>query len=222
MRWLEDERVRRPALIGGVGLVVVLITWMLTSRNGPVDPNAELARIDKAQAKHDVSTLKSSAQSQDPVVAARAVQALGAVGGPEARDVVRRSLEDPRWEVRQASAAAWGRVTDRNNRQESASLSGLIQKDPSPEVRRAAVSSADGLKALDSVPALIAALNDPDRSVRDSAMYSLDHILGVLVSHMYSPDDPPAKRQAAMAKVSAMFNDPNIKERLTRFYSEPH
>jgi HEAT repeat protein len=219
MRWLEDERAKRISVIVGLGLVVVVVLWLLTPSSTPADPNAALARIDKAQAKQDVATLKAAAQSPDATVAARAVQALGVVGGAEARDVVRQSMQDSRWEVRQASASAWAKV---GNRQNGAPLSGLIQKDPSPQVRRAAVSAADDLKAVDSVPDLIAALDDPDRSVRESAMYSLDHILGILVSHVYRPDDPPEQRKAAMAKITAQFNDPNFKQGLVRYYSEHH
>ena len=132
-------------------------------------------------------------------------------------------MSDSRPEVRAAAAYAWGSVGDSHD---GGSIDTLIA-DAAPEVRVAAASAAGRLAVMDSVPKLIAALDDKDRAVRESAWHALDRILGfklaeskMTVKYGYNPDDPSPKRQAYMASLKAFVSSPPKNKTLREYWDQ--
>jgi hypothetical protein len=214
---------KRPFYLAGAGGALLLAVWAVVPADGPpANPNSDLAQIEKWERQKDLDALAKAAGHQDPRVAARAVNALASVApGEQARAAVTQALKDPRAEVRQAAAGAWPQAFRGAGGLPSLPSPLLpAMKDASAGVRAAAVRAAGKALCFDVLPYLIAALDDPDRSVRESAVRALEEYLSLKFDSQYSPDDPQPKRRHFAARMTEFTNRPAVRTSLADWRAE--
>lgn len=199
---MSDDRKKRLLYVGGFGLVLVLATaaYQLASGNSaPPDPDANLADVQKAEAAKDAAKLSAAVGDADERKAAAAVGALARVGKrADAAPVIRRAMDDARPQVRQQAVRWYPRVADREDPQDVAVVRKAVTADKSKDVVIAGLKALGDMKAWDSLEAVYARMNDNDRTVRVAAALAAEEILFMPVTSHYRPDDPPAKRAAAI------------------------
>ncbi|MBI1371459.1 MAG: hypothetical protein GC159_01675 [Phycisphaera sp.] len=117
----------------------------------------------------------------------------------EAIPAVTQLVRDPRPEVRAAAVATLGRF-DRE-RVDPQPVAEALRADDDPDVRAAAAKTLGTLYAWDGMPELVAALRDPDLTVRRRAAKAVQRILGV--DHGYRADALPADREKVVRRIEA-------------------
>lgn len=129
----------------------------LASREEPVYRAAGAALL--AVGEPAVPALLTALASTDPILRARAAEALGWLRAGVARDTLRGALGDANADVR--AAAALGRLREQAA---SSQLQALREADPSPEVRGAAARALTAIRNPEPSPS-IAASNLPANKV---------------------------------------------------------
>jgi HEAT repeat protein len=89
----------------------------------------------------------------------------------------------------------------------------VVREDPSPEVRAAAATALGGARAVDEMQTLLAALEDPDRTVRARANAAVARIIGRRYETYV--DGTPEQRREAVERLRQAW--PSM-ERDTRDY----
>jgi HEAT repeat protein len=136
-------------------------------------PAAQLAAIDILGQVRDLSAVpflrKQLQQAGDENVRARAAHALGAIGDPEARQVLVRALGDSHWPVRAMAAKALGRIGER---EAASDLAGSLA-DSSWWVR---ANAAEALRALGETGlwVLVETVGSEDRYASEQAIMVLE------------------------------------------------
>ena len=157
------------------------------------------ARIERMAREGDADGLAREAQNPDADVSRMAVRALGGLGA-KAVPQVEKALKDPRSEIREAAAIALPRV---EKAKAARVLASVAKQDESASVRAAAATALGQIRAVDEVDTLLAALEDPDRTVRFRASAAMERI----VSRRYEfyVDGTPEERHEAVEKFRAAW-----------------
>jgi len=160
----------------------------------PADANS--ARIDGLRRDGDSQALSQEVAGADLPSARRAVHALGTMG-PKALPEIEQALRDERAEVRQQAALAYGQAAGADLPQVRR-LAEVARQDPAAEVRAAAVTAIGNARAVDEMDTLLAALEDPDPTVRARASAAVARIIGRRYQ-TYVDGTPEERRQAVAA-----------------------
>jgi putative heme-binding domain-containing protein len=116
-----------------------------------------VAGLEKSETPAALASLASAAATSEPVaLQIRALEALGAMKAPQAKDVCAASLRSAEPSVRKTAADTLAKLGDAK----SAALVLPLLKDKEPSVRGAAIQMLGVLKAKDAVPALIQAAGE--------------------------------------------------------------
>jgi len=107
---------------------------------------------------------------------------------------IERAISDPRSKVREAAAIALGRAA---GEEKADRLAEVARTDESADVRAAAVAALGRVYACDEMETLLAAMDDPDITVRRKANAAVTRVLDR--RYEYHADDPPPKRRAVIA-----------------------
>ncbi len=194
---VDPARKRNIMLIAGV-VVLALISIWLRMPSKVEDPEAaahpEVAKVEEMRTKQDTAGLNQMIKNPDPVVAARAVNALAGIGGS---DAVRESLGDPRPEVRYMAVSGLGSSGDVRDLD---ALSDVVVQDPAPTVRIAAVRGISNIRDFSIFDRLFVALNDPEASVRRAALGAIEDRIGLQFPD-YKPDGPGGARAVAINRM---------------------
>lgn len=190
LRWLR---------LAASGVAIAAVAWggsRLFFRSGPDEPESLQAKqVAQLQHQRDVKGLSQAAKQPDPVLAVRAVQALGDLPGAEARQAVDAAARDARPAVREAAMSQYARV---GSRDDVGVLRSAVATDREPAVRAAAAKTLGELRSWNGLEALLAGLNDSDVYVRRCSMAAIERITGV---HYPYDADGPADQRARMAAV---------------------
>ena len=193
---LQMAREKRWVLIVGGSIVLVLLGAILFRSPRYVETEPELIRIEKLERSKDVPALCQAVHDPNPRVVGRALAGLSRVGGPSAEPAFREALGDSRPQVRQSAALAIG---EGGRHELVGAVIETLKSDKSVIVRVAAAKALGQLRDWDGVEPLLAALDDPDRYVRQAAGRSVEQILGIRFS--YNPDDSKAHRLQVIAQI---------------------
>lgn len=206
-------------IISGAVLLLVVVAVHFLGRGGDLRNPVETlenedsetgTRLDAARElgnsrnPENVAVLGRHAGGSDADLARRSLLSLGKIGTPAAVKHIRPALKDTRPPVREAAAAAMGRVE--REIADAGVLAEALEADEAPAVRCAAAKSLGHLYSWDAMPQLVAALEDPDVRVRRRAIKAVRRILGV--NYGYRADAPD--REVALEKIKA--NWPKFKK----------
>ena len=192
--------------------------WLLAaaavalSAGGCSSGDPDVARIEGYRRDGNVEALAQEAASPDTADARKAVRALGTLG-PQALPRIDEAMRDNRIEVRQEAALAYGQAARGEPAIRLGGLASVVREDPAPEVRAAAATALGGARAVDEMQTLLAALEDPDRTVRARANAAIARIIGRRYDTYV--DGTPEQRREAVAKLRQAW--PSM-ERDTRDY----
>ena len=198
----------RPCVFGWLLAAAAVALSAVGCSSG--DPDS--ARIEGYRRDGNVDSLAQEVSSSDTADARRAVRALGTLG-PQALPRIGEALRDNRIEVRQEAALAYGQAARGEPAIRLGGLASVVREDPSPEVRAAAATALGGARAVDEMQTLLAALEDPDRTVRARANAAVARIIGRRYETYV--DGTPEQRREAVAKLQQAW--PSM-ERGTRDY----
>ena len=183
------------AALGGVA------AWVLF-RGGDDDPaliDPAVARVEKLRKEKNVEELAKAVSHANESMARHALGAL-ATFGHESLPQITKALSDPRPKVREKAATVFSQAADY---QEAGEVARVATEDSSPDVRAAAVSTLDRMRAFTEMDALLAAMDDPDVVVRRRAYAAARRIACTEV--LFKASDPPEKRRAALAKLRSVW-----------------
>lgn len=163
-------------IVAGVGVVLASATWLLASGSTPppapslgpgggialLEPGKDsdvpgfVAACEMAEA-NEIPRLRELASSEDPLVAGRAIAALGRLGGLHDDPGLEGYLQDPRPRVRHEAILGLGSGGDRH----VIPLLIPILDDKDPQAKLLAITSLGQLGAIDELTALIETTTDP-------------------------------------------------------------
>ncbi len=176
---------RLPILlfVAGLLLAILLAANLLRGCGGPdssLKSDRAEDRIEAIDRLADEGSARAEAiaraiQDPDPRVAARAVLALGRVGGTSQAPVLAQAGTDQREVVREAAVTAMGLMGEAD---QAGALRRTLATDPSSKVRAAAARALGRMRHLESSPALIEALEDESEDVRRLAYASIRRLWG--------------------------------------------
>ncbi|MBE3095777.1 MAG: HEAT repeat domain-containing protein [Planctomycetes bacterium] len=172
------------------------------------DPDS--ARIEGYRRDGNVESLAQEVLSSDTADARKAVRALGTLG-PQALPRIDEALRDNRIEVRQEAALAYGQAA---RGEPVRRLASVVREDPSPEVRAAAATALGGAQAVDEMQTLLAALEDPDRTVRARANAAIARMIGRRYETYI--DGTPEQRREAVEKLRQAW--PSMEQGMRDYY----
>jgi HEAT repeat protein len=169
---------------------------------GPPPSNVDMERVESLRRQGNVEGLARETSAADVEVARRAASSLGYLGA-EAVPHLEQALKDSRHEVREAAAVALGRTAAAD----PVSLLGTAaREDPSANVRAAAVTALGEVRAVSEMDALLGALEDEDRTVRERASAAVTRILGRRYE-VYLDGTPEERHQAVEALRQAFYGE---------------
>jgi hypothetical protein len=184
--------------LGGVAVATALVLYFQFRPSGDPDPDVAdhpgVKEVASLVEKKDVGALAQYVKNDDVVVARRAVEGLGRLGGV---DALQESLADDRSEVR---AAAISELGDRATVIQLPVLSQYLQ-DPAPVVRISAMRGVASIRDFSMFDFLVPMLADPDPSVRKGAISAIEVKMGQRFSG-YNPSEPNTA-PATIARVRA-------------------
>jgi hypothetical protein len=195
-----DTRQRWVLLIGGLATLVMfaLAAIMVLWPSRPQVPDGEFSDLRAAESRKDVKTLGTAIKAGDARKSAAAIGALARIGGSDSQGIIRQSITDTRWEVRQQAVQWYPHLAEPGNAQDIQLLAQTIKQDKSNDVIIAGLKALGEMKAWDSIEVVFDKMNHPDRSVRLAAAEACDEILFINTRPRYKPDDPAEKRAAAI------------------------
>ena len=188
---------------------LLLAVAAATGAAGCAESDPKKAHIESQRRSANLAGLAKDVTTSDLESARMAVRALGTLG-PQAVPHLEPALQDARIEVREEAALAYGQAAagDQIHR-----LASVVRSDPSPEVRAAAATALGNAHAVNEMEAILAALEDPDSTVRARANAAVTRIFGRRYETYV--DGTPQQRQEAVA---ALRRDWQTEERGTRAY----
>jgi len=142
---------------------------------GCSEPETEVDRIQELEKAGNVDALAKRAIEAEPGEGRLAVRSLGRLGR-QAEPALRQAMQKGNPAVRAEAALVYPTVTSRQKAQEP--LSELARHDPEPYVRASAVTALGHMRAMDSMDAILEALNDPNPVVRRRAADAVTRIMG--------------------------------------------
>lgn len=194
------RRLQILLLVAALLLVVVGVRLGCSGRgsSGPLPENTDalLGRIDEIRRQGSAAegqVLVPLTEHPDAAVARAAMDALAEIDPTTARDVLNRHLRQSQSTERQAAAAgALGRVTEGD----AATLVATLRSEPDAEVRAAAargLARYSGPERRGALPALVAALRDPNPEVRRWAIRGIHRVS--VQRFFFEPDKPPEEQE---------------------------
>lgn len=141
----------------------------MTRLSGFLSRVPDIGRLKEAG---DTAALIRYLGNADPSVRWQAADALGACGEKAVPPLI-RALKSGSVPVRLGAAGSLGAI---RNPRATGPLTEIAGRDPSPEVRWAAVLALGEIGSLGSVPFLVSLLGDPDRYVRYGAATALGRL----------------------------------------------
>jgi putative heme-binding domain-containing protein len=165
------------------------------------------AAIGSPEAVERLAHLTADSTTSDDL-AVLALTALAQLKRPEALPAVESRLAAPAAPVRAAAIVALAAI---DRKQAPARIARLLEDDPDPQVRRAALRALADLRAVDAVPAMIAAAADDQ--VRFEAIQALAAVPDARALPLYLDalvDRSPALREAsrgALARLRGQIAD---------------
>ena len=207
---MAQEPRRLAVLIACAGFLLAGLIWTFARRDGSLPDDPRARRIEQYRREGNVDGLAKDLDSADTETARRAVQALGHLGKKAVKHV-ERAVEDPRPQVREAAAAALGRLNDQSS---SALLAEVAREDESASVRASAVSALGRMYACEQVEVLFDAMEkDDDTTVRRRAYAAYYRISGVGID--FRPDASLEARREVVEELRKLW--PVIKPRVVQF-----
>jgi len=185
-------------------LIVVLgglLALAAAALPGCSEPESEVEHIRDLERAGNADALAKRAIEAEPDAARRAVHSLGRLG-PKAEPALRQTMEKGSPIVRAEAALVYPRVAKREQAQEP--ISALAHQDPEPRVRAAAVTALGHMRAIDSMDAILEALNDPNLLVRRRAADAVARIMGR--HYELYLDGPEEKRRQAIDTLRQDWN----------------
>ena len=201
---------------GQVAVILLLIAFVIWRESAPglvwaLHSGSAAQRAQAAMrlgqqgpsARESLPTLLEALQDPDPAVQSAAATAVGRVGGVPA---LAEAMKSPNPSARVAVLGVlWGVPRDPFNDEHKLAILMAALRDPSPQVRLSAARGLASLRAAaaPAVPALSAALYDPDGSVRQAAVDTLGELGAVeeLAKAVSSTD--PSVRHLAISKLAS-------------------
>jgi HEAT repeat protein len=200
-----SKQKKQAIMAGALFVLVALVLWWQFAPSTTTDPaiaaNPEIKPVVQAEQKKDIPQLQQFARDNNPIVASRAVTALGQLGDTSTIDSASR---DGRKEVRLAAVSALSNAPD------GAKLASLqrFTADPSSDVRLQALAGIANVKSFEIFDPLMKMLEDPDPTVRNAAIKAIEEKIGLKFT-FYDPKNPsPAavgRIKAQMPKYRSMF-----------------
>jgi hypothetical protein len=178
---------------------------------GCSEPETEIERIQDLEKSGKVDALAERAMEGDPKEARLAVRSLSRMGR-QAEPALRQTMQKGRPVVRAEAALVYPMVAEREKAQET--LTDHAHKDPEPHVRAAAVTALGHMRAIESMEALLSALNDPDPLVRRRAANAVERIMGR--SYELHVNGPEEKRLEAIDGLRQDWNAD--KDRIRKYF----
>jgi HEAT repeat protein len=178
---------------------------------GCSEPETEVERIQALEKAGKVEALAEKAIEAEPMEARLAVRSLGRMGR-QAEPALRQTMQKGQSVVRAEAALVYPMVAEREKAQEP--LKDLARDDPEPHVRAAAVTALGHMRAMESMEALLQALNDPKPLVRRRAANAVERIMG-RAYELYI-DGPEEKRLQAIEGLRQDWNAD--KEKIRQYF----
>lgn len=199
------------AVVVGLALLACLVScWA----GGNDDLAAQLRSVDRAERLAAIDALAKDGSDEamqavaevttdpDARVASRAVLAVSSSRLKTRRKYVKRAVEDPRPQVREAGMIGTGRLCDK---QDAPMLARVVSDRGEDEhVRAAAVQAIGLMRAWDHRDAAILALDDPSERVRGRAAAAIRSMIGR--DFGFRANDSPAKRKAAIQRILPLLD----------------
>lgn len=207
---MAQKRGRLVVLIIIAAVLLAGVIWTFARRDNPLPRDPGAARIEQYRREGNISALAAELDNADVRTARKAVQALGHLG-KEAVKHVERAIGDLRPQVREAAAAALGRLNDLNS---APLLAETVRSDKSANVRASAASALGRMYAHEQMEALLDAMGDSNTTVRRRAYAAYYRITGV--GRDFDADDPLPKRRRALQDLREFW--PTIKPYIIRYY----
>jgi len=161
---------------------------------GCSEPETEVDRVQELERAGNVDALAKRVIEAEPGEGRLAVRSLGRLG-QQAEPALRQAMKKGKPAIRAEAALVYPTVTSRQEAQEP--LSELALDDPEPYVRASAVTALGHMRAMDSMDAILQALNDPNLLVRRRAAEAVTRIIGR--SYELYLTGPEEKRLQAIA-----------------------
>jgi len=159
--------------------VIVILGGLLAltavGLEGCSEPETETDRVQALERAGNVDALAKRVIDAEPDEGRLAVRSLGRLGG-QAEPALRQAMKKGKPAIRAEAALVYPTVTSRQEAQEP--LSELARDDPEPYVRASAVTALGHMRAMDSMDAILEALNDPNLLVRRRAADAVKRIVG--------------------------------------------
>jgi len=201
---------RLAVLIAFAALLLGGVVWTFARPDDSLPRDPRAARIERYRREGNVGALAREVGDADVETARWAVQALGHLGKNAVKHV-ERALRDPRPRVREAAAAALGRLNDLSS---AALLAETARNDKPANVRASAVSALGRMYAHEQMEALFDGMEDRSLTVRRRAYAAYYRITGVGLN--FRADGPLPERRRAVEKLRDLW--PRIKPRVIQYY----
>jgi HEAT repeat protein len=175
---------KRWWIAGGSAAAVVVAGFFLLGGDDPerdlntTNVEKRLAAISSLEQKDTPAAAQVIAKyttDADVRVAQRSLIAIGRMRKGGDTRVIVDAMSHQKPEIREAAVAAMGTRGEKADKQ---SLRDRLARDPAPTVRTAAAAELGQMRDWDSVPLLVAALDDPDPNVVGTALRCLMDIGG--------------------------------------------
>lgn len=214
---------KRWLLGGGAVLLIGVLAFVLFGGGDPMDDLSSMSvekRLKAIELLEQRDTAEAAAAiapyttDEDIQVARRSLFAIGRMRNGASSETLVHAMKHPRVEIREAAVSAMALRGDKVDR---AALRDRLARDTSPQVRVAAAAELGAMRDWDSMPLLVAALDDRDPTVVNTAMRCILSIGGR--DHAgFRPNATPAMRAEAIKALKRDWQSfKAINEEYTRY-----
>ncbi len=213
-----SDRKNRKILFAVVLVVLLGVVWyefgsterrllqQMKSSN-PDDRYAAIRGLEQVGSTKAIAAIEEHINDADQRVASRAIVAMGVLGRQEPVKKLEKVTTDARIAAREAAAVALGR-SPAALQVDYQVLVNQLSGDQSPIVRAAAASALGRRHAVEALPALIAALGDPDIAVRQRVGEAIRLISKQPLE--FPPAGTEEERQQAAERIQAWWNSSGL------------
>lgn len=198
-----EPRSKRLYTFAAVALLIGAAAWWYTRPSDDTGEPPKLRAVAKLEQKKDTRALVARLNDPDAEVAARAAQALGAIGDKSVHQAYAPALNDSRPQVREAAIRSYAYIADST---QVAPLVTAAQTDREPTVRAAAAEAIGRLRSMDGANALLRGLSDPDEGVRQASIAAVQNICQGVKFPQYDSSKRTGN-EAAIASISKHLRD---------------
>ena len=210
-----DSVNRRWIAVAVTGGALLLVVWSAAREKPANHLDAQIENVRTLALKKDQEGLAASIKHPDVRVATAGVIYYTQVAGQQAVPVLCETIKaHPNEEVRNQAVVSMAQAAKSSDAEAVATLNTVLSTDPSPRLRAAAARSLGAIWAWEGLDSLVPALDDKDVQVRECAIRSVDHIIGVVFP--YNANDAPQKRRAFIKHLQS--NLPHMHTLYTKFH----